>query len=139
MSRKIIAVVLGALVAVVLIIAIEALGHAVYPPPDGLDLTDPETLQAYIMEAPIGALMFVMGAWLVATLVGGLLACFIAREAPLVYSAIVGGLVLLGTIINLMSIPHPLWFSITAVLAIIAMIFITSRLGTSFVAAPAAD
>ncbi len=106
-SRKILAVVFGIVVAVVLIIAIEALGHAVYPVPDGLDLTDPEALQAYVMDAPIAALLFVLGAWLVATLVGGLLACFIAKESPLVYSAIIGGLVLLGTIINLMSIPHP--------------------------------
>ena len=139
MSRKILAVVFGIVIALVLIIAIEALGQVVYPPPDGLDLTDPETLQAYIMEAPIGALMFVMEACLVATLVGSLLACFIARKTPLVYSAIVGGLVLLGTIINLMSIPHPRWFSITSVVAIIATIFLSGRLGSSFVAAPADD
>ncbi len=138
-SRKILAVVFGIVVAVVLIIAIEALGHAVYPVPDGLDLTDPEALQAYVMDAPVAALLFVLGAWLVATLVGGLLACFIAKESPLVYSAIIGGLVLLGTIINLMSIPHPTWFSITAISAIIATIFVTSRLGSSFVTALDAD
>ncbi len=133
MIRKISAVVLGVVTAVVLIIAIEALGHAVYPPPDDLDTSNIEALQAYVMNAPLAALLFVMAGWLIATLVGGLLACFIARETPLVYAAIVGGLVLLGTIINLLSIPHPLWFSITSVLAIIATIFITGRLGSSFV------
>ena len=133
------AVVFGIVVAVVLIIAIEALGHAVYPVPDGLDLTEPEALQAYVMDAPIAALLFVLGAWLVATLVGGLLACFIAKESPLVYSAIIGSLVLMGTVINLISIPHPLWFSITSVLAIIATIFVTSRLGSSFITALDAD
>jgi hypothetical protein len=133
MQRKIFAVVLGVVVAVVVIIAIEALGHAVYPVPEGLDITNTEAMQAYVAGLPIGALLFVMGAWLVATLAGGLLACFIARETPLVYSAIVGGLVLLGTIINLISIPHPSWFSITSLLAIIAMIFVTGRLGSSFV------
>ena len=139
MIRKILAVVFGIVVAVVLIIAIEALGHAVYPMPDGLDFTNPEALKAYVMHAPIAALLLVLGAWLVATLVGGLLACFIAKESPLVYSAIIGGLVLMGTIINLISIPHPLWFSITSVLAIIATIFVTSRLGSSFVTALDAD
>lgn len=139
MIRKISAVVLGVLIAVILIIAIEALGHAVYPPPDGMDVTDREAIRAYVMGAPIAALLFVMAAWLVATFAGGLLACFIARETPLVYAAIVGGLVLLGTIINLLSIPHPLWFSITSLLAIIATIFVTSRLGSAFVPSPAAD
>lgn len=139
MQRKISAVVLGVVVAVVLIIAIEALGHSAYPLPEGLDISNSEAMQAYVMGLPIGALLFVMGAWLVATLAGGLLACFIARETPLVYAAIVGGLVLLGTVINLMSIPHPPWFSITSVLAIIAMIFLTGRLGTSFVSSSAAE
>ncbi len=139
MQRKISALVLGVVVAVVLIIAIEALGHSAYPVPEGLDISNSEAMQAYVMGLPIGALLFVMGAWLVATLAGGLLACFIARETPLVYAAIVGGLVLLGTVINLISIPHPPWFSITSVLAIIAMIFLTGRLGTSFVSSSATE
>ena len=139
MQRKISAVVLGVIVAVVVIITIEALGHAVYPVPEGLDITDTEAMHAYVVGLPIGALLFVMGAWLVATLAGGLLACFIARETPLVYSAIVGGLILLGTIINLMSIPHPSWFSITSVMVIIAMIFVTGRLGSSFVSSLTAE
>ena len=139
MQRKIVAVVLGVVVAVVLIIAIEALGHSVYPVPEGLDISNKEAMQAYVTNLPIGAQLFVMGAWLVATLAGGLLACFIARATPLVYAAIVGGLVLLGTIINLMSIPHPPWFSITSVLAIIAMIFVTGRLGSSFVSSSAVE
>ncbi len=139
MTRKILAVVFGVVVAVLLIIAIEALGHTVYPVPDGLDLANPEVLKAYMIDAPIAALLLVLGAWLVAALVGGLSVCFIAKESPLVYSAIIGGLVLMGTVINLISIPHPLWFSITSVVAIIATIFVTGRLGSSFVAALDAD
>jgi hypothetical protein len=134
MRRKIVAVVLGAVVAVVLIVGIEALGHAVYPPPANLDITDSDAMQAYVMSAPIGALLSVLAAWLVATLVDGLLACFVAREAPLANSAIVGGLVLLGTINNLVSIPHPPWFSATSIVAIIGTIFVTSRLGSAFAA-----
>ena len=60
MNRKISAVVLGVVTAVVLIIAIEALGHAVYPPPDDLDTSNIEALQAYVMNAPLAALLFVM-------------------------------------------------------------------------------
>ncbi len=104
MSRKILAVVFGIVVAFVLIITIEALGHTVYPVPDGLDLTNPEALKAYVMDAPIAALLLV-----------------------------------LGTVINLISIPRPLWFSMTSIVAIIATIFVTSRLGSTFVAAPDAD
>ena len=132
MRRKIVAVVLSAVVAVVLIVAIEALGHSVYPIPANLDITNSDAMQEYVMSAPVGALLSVLAAWLVATLVGGLLACFVAREAPLANSAIVGGLVLLSTIINLVSIPHPPWFSATSIVAIIGTIFVTSRRGSAF-------
>lgn len=132
MRRKIVAVVLGVVVAMILIVAIEALGHSVYPPPANLDITDSGAMQAYVMSAPVGALLSVLAAWLVATLVGGLVACFVAREAPLKNSAIVGGLVLLGTTVNLVSIPHPPWFSATSIVAIIGTIFVTSRLGSAF-------
>lgn len=139
MKRKILAVVLGVISAVVLIIAIEALGHSMYPLPADMDVSDTEAMKAYVMTLPVTALLIIMSAWIVATLVGGLLACFIARETPLIYAVIIGGLVLLGTIINLMSVPHPLWFSITSVLAIIATIFITGRIGSSFVSTSAID
>ena len=77
-SRKMLAVVFGTVVAVVLIIAIEALSHTIYPVPDGLDLTNPEILQAYVMGMPIAALLIVLGAWLVANTgrrIAGLLYC----------------------------------------------------------------
>ncbi len=136
MLRKILATVLGVLAAVIVIIAIESLGHAVYPPPGDLDITDKEAMQAYVAGLPLAALLFVMAAWIAATFAGGLLACFIARQMPLLYASIVGMLVLLGTIINLMSIPHPLWFSISSVLAIIATIFLAGWLGSNFATPP---
>jgi hypothetical protein len=139
MKRKIFAVVLGVIAAVVIIIAIEALGHSLFPLPAGMDVTDTDAMKAYIVTLPTAALLIVMAAWIIATLAGGIIACIIARETPLIYSAIIGGLVLLGTIINLMSLPHPLWFSITSVLAIIATIFITGRIGSAFVSTTAVD
>lgn len=139
MLSKILAVVLGVLAAVIVIIAIEALGHAMYPPPGDLDLTDRQVMEAYVAGLPLGALLFVMAAWIAATFAGGLLACFIAKEMPFVYASIVGMLVLLGTIINLMSIPHPLWFSIVSVSAIIATIFVTGWLGSNFFVKPGSE
>ena len=139
MVRRIAAAVLGIVAAGLIVAAIKKLGHSVYPVPPDIDFRDPVQFGNYVEGLPIGAFIFVDGGWTSGTLGGDLLACFIARETPLVYAAIVGSLVLLGTIMNLLSIPHPLWFSITSVLAIIATIFITGRLGSSFIASPAAD
>ena len=137
MLRKILAVVLGVVAAVIIIIAIEALGHSIYPPPDNLDVANREAMEVYVASLPLAALLFVMTAWIAATLAGGLLACFIAKERPFVYANIVGALVLIGTFINLMSITHPMWFSITAIAAIVATTLLAGNLGSKF-SAPAA-
>ena len=133
MIRKIAAVVLGVVLAFILIVAVESLSHAVYPPPADLDITDNAAMKAYVDSAPAGALLFVMAAWLFGTFGGGLLASLIGRESPVLYPMIIGGLVLLGTAINLVSIPHPTWFAITSVTAIAATVFATSRVAARVV------
>jgi len=132
MIRKIAAIVIGAFVAIALIAAVEILGHQVYPPPTGIDINDVAAMEAYAASLPIGALLFVGAAWMIGAFCGGILAAFIAREAAATNCIIVGGLVLAGTVMTLISIPHPLWFSITSVLAIVATIFVASRIGAIF-------
>ena len=132
MIRKIAAIVIGAFVAIALIATVEFFGHQVYPPPTGIDINDVAAMEAYAASMPTGALLFVGAAWMVGAFGGGILAAFIAREAAATNCIIVGGLVLAGTIMTLISIPHPLWFSITSVVAVIATIFVTSKIGAIF-------
>ncbi len=139
MLRKLIAIVLGIVTAVIVIVAVEALGHSIYPPPADLDIGNREAMQAYVAGLPLAALFFVMSAWIAATFAGGFVACFIAKQQPLLYAGIVGAMVLLGTIINLLSIPHPLWFSIVSVAAIVAATWVTARLGSMIVARASED
>jgi len=132
MLKNVLAVVLGAVVAVILIMIVETIGHSVYPPPQNLDFSDMNSMTDYIDTLPIGALLFVLGAWMTGTLGGGLLACFIAKDRPSVYAAIVGGMILLATLFTLIRIPHPLWFSITSIMAIALTAFLAGRIGASF-------
>ena len=134
MFRNVLAVVLGVVLAFVLIMIVERLGHAVYPPPTGIDFTDPGAVSEYVNSVPAGALLLVLTAWLTGALCGGLLACFIAKNRPAVYASIVGGLVLLGTIINLYMIRHPTWFVGLSLVAIAAITWIAGRIGERFVA-----
>ena len=66
---------------------------------------------------------------------GGILATVIAREAATTNCSIIGGLVLAGTIMTLISIPHPAWFSIVSIVAIVATTYVTSKIATCFVEA----
>jgi hypothetical protein len=135
MIRKIAAIVIGAFVAIALIAAVEYLSHQVYPPPSGIDIADPAAMKAYADSVPIGALLFIGAAWMIGTFGGGMLATFIAGEAAVTNCAIIGGLVLAGTIMTLISITHPVWFSIASIVAIIATTFITSKTAVYFIEA----
>ena len=135
MFRNVLAVVLGVVLAFVLIMALERLGHAIYPPPPEVDFANLEAVSAYVQTVPAGALLLVLAAWLIGTLGGGLLACFIAKNRAMVYASVVGGLVILGTVFNLYLIPHPIWFAILSLLALVITTWITGRIGETFVSA----
>ena len=65
---------------------------------------------------------------------GGMLAALVARETPMLYAAIVGGLVLVGTVLNLFAIPHPTWFAVSAIVGIVATVLVTGRLAPLLIA-----
>ena len=139
MIRKIAAIVIGAFVAMALIATVQLLGHQVYPPPPGIDINDAAAMEAYAAMVPTGALLFVGAAWMVGAFGGGILAAFIAREAATTNCMIVGGLVLAGTVMTIISIPHPLWFSIASVIAVVATIFVASKIGAVFATGSSAE
>jgi len=119
MIRNAAAFVVGIVTAFGAIWLIEKLGHTIYPPPADLDFSDPEAIRPYIATLPIFALLFPMFAWFIGTFAGSLVACYVGEARPILFTGVVGGLVLAATIANLIVIPHPLWFSIISVLGIV--------------------
>ena len=125
MGRKIGAGVLGVICAGLLVAATQWLGHQVYPVPPELDMTDLAEFRAFVSTLPVGALLFVMFSYMVGTFGGGYLSSWIVRDNFRLYTGIVGALVLLNAAITFVRIPHPLWFSMLSVLAIIATTYLT--------------
>ncbi|MDA0705062.1 MAG: hypothetical protein O2805_00195 [Proteobacteria bacterium] len=120
MLRDIFAGVLGVAIAVLIVFLSDELSHMMYPLPEGLDPTDYEALRPYIASMPLGAFLMVMGGWVVATLVGAVVAGRIGTAKAWVYPTLVGGLMFAATTATLIAIPHPLWFSAVSLLAILA-------------------
>ena len=130
MLKNVAGAIAGIVVAFVLIMAVEKVGHLVYPPPADLDFSDPEAVRPYIATLPFLALLFPMIAWVLGAFVGTVVACKIGTANPLLFAAIVGGLVLAGTISNLILIPHPVWFSIVSLVAIAASAWFAVRVAS---------
>ena len=129
MGKNIIAGIAGVVVAVALVWLIEVVGHSVYPPPPNLNFANADAMLAHTSTLPIGAFLFVGGAWFVATLCGTFAACKIGTAKPIVFAGVVGGLILIAAAANLIMIPHPLWFSILGVVGIIVAAWLGMTLG----------
>jgi pimeloyl-ACP methyl ester carboxylesterase len=118
LARGVGATVAGVLVAGLTIAGIEWLGHRLYPPPAGLKADDLEALAAHVAAMPIGALLFVLLAWLLGVFLGGLVAALLAGRRPRLYAGVIAAVILLGAIANFAMIPHPAWFMALTVLSL---------------------
>ncbi len=128
MLRSIGAGVVGLMIAILLVWLIEQIGHSIYPPPVDIDLSDPESARAQIAALPVGAVLFVGVAWVIGTFVGVSVACRIGRAKPVIYAVLVGGFVLAGAIAMIIIIPHPWWFTVVSLPAIVAAAYTAMRL-----------
>jgi hypothetical protein len=110
--RSILAVVLGFLLASIVMLAVEYAGHLLFTPP-GLDLRDPEVLKTAFINAPLGAQLFVLLAWVLGSLAGGWLAAWISGRVA--DALVLGAILLAAGIYNMVTIPSPLWFWVVGV------------------------
>ena len=135
MGRNIVAGIVGVVVAFALVWVVEMIGHTVYPPPEGLDFTDAEAMGNYIATLPIGAFLFVAGAWFAGATGGTCAACAIGTAKPMYLAVVVGGLVFIAASVNLVMFPHPIWFSVLGLVGIL----VGAGLGTMCKRAKAAN
>jgi hypothetical protein len=120
MLRDILAGIAGVAIAVAIVFLGDELSHMLYPFPADVDPNDADALRAYIATVPIAGFLMVMSGWVLGTFVGAVVAGRIGTTKAWVYPTIVGGLVFAATTATLIAIPHPLWFSIVSLLAILA-------------------
>lgn len=106
--RTVVGAIAGVLTACVIILIMEQLTLKLYPMPEGMDPTDIEAHREYARVAPAGALGFVLLGYALAAVAGGLVAALICHRRRAVL--VVSGLLVVASVANLSTIPHPLWF-----------------------------
>ena len=103
--RMLMGIIAGIVVAFLCIFAVEYIGHSLYPPPAGLDLSNPAD-QARLMAAmPATAKAFVLIAWFVGALAGAWTANRITGRS--LAGWVVALLVIAGGVATMLMIPHP--------------------------------
>lgn len=136
MGRTILGILAGMVTAWLLIMAFQFASGTLYPPPPGLDLTQPDQLAAFVAQAPPAAMALVLAGWVLGAFVGGWVAAKVARAHPLFAALMVGLLVLAGVVANNTMIPHPLWMTVLGVLLPLPASWLAARMARGGVAAP---
>lgn len=129
--RGVVAVLVAMVLGFLIITGIEWVSHGIYPPPTGIDLTRPDVLATLMLNAPVGALLFIALAHFLAALAGNLTALAINHRKRLP-AYIFSGLLIGGTAANLWMIPHPVWFMVVDLVGVMLALFLVFR----FVKAP---
>jgi hypothetical protein len=109
MIRNIGAVFVGLIVGSVANMALIMGSWAIYPPPEGLDMSDQAQMAAFIATLPTGAFLMAIVAHLAQAAIGGWVAARLAGSHPLRLAMIVGALSMLGGVANMFQIDAPTW------------------------------
>jgi hypothetical protein len=129
MVRKILAVVAGVVVGAVVVWVVQLLGHRVVPLPAGMDPTNMESVRAHMAEIPAAAFGFVLLGYVLGALVGGYTAARIGRAPRLALA--VGAILMVFGILNVVLIPHPLWFTVATFIVFLPAAWLGGRLAGS--------
>ena len=139
MIRDAIAVIVGLATGLILIYAIQKVGHTLYPPPENLDINDVEAARSYISQLPLLALLFPIISYFFGTLGGSFVGCAVGTARPAGLVGVIGLILLAFTIANLIRIPHPHWFSALAIAVVVGGALLAKRLATEISGTEARD
>jgi hypothetical protein len=127
--RNILAVIVGIVVGSVVNMSIINISSSVIPPPNGVDVTTFEGLNAtmHLFEPKHFLMPFLAHA--LGTFFGALAAALIAATYKLKFALSIGFLFLIGGTINVFILPSPLWFSaLDLIVAYIPMAYLGGKL-----------
>lgn len=128
MGRALLAVLAGIVVMALVVAGLEALGHALFPAPAGVDFTDPEVLRKLMQTLPLPSLAMVVAGWALGSLAGAWVAARIARRFRLSAALAIGAVMTLLVIANIAMVPHPVWMSIAGLFLPLPLAFLGWRI-----------
>jgi hypothetical protein len=128
--RNILAVIIGIIGGGFVNMGLVMLGGAVIPAPEGVDVTTMEGLKASMHLFGPQNFIFPFLAHALGTLVGAWMVALIAATRKMIFALVIGGLFLIGGIVNVFMLPSPVWFSaLDLIVAYIPMGWLGGKLG----------
>ena len=125
-ARGIAAILLGLVVAIIIVLITVSIGHMIFPPPAGLDMSNPEHQTRLMEQIPTGAKVAVVLAWFLGSLAGAATAIAIGRKvlAGWIVALLIGAMGVWTT----QMFPHPLWMVVGALFVPLIAVLVVKRL-----------
>lgn len=131
MGRTLLAVIAGAVVMWLTIFALEFIGHALFPPPPGLDPRSQADLASIMAQAPAGAMVMLVVAWIAGAFTGGLTAARLSHRHKRGAAIAVALLVMAGVAGMIYLVPdHPVWVSALGLLLPVPAALLAAHVAT---------
>lgn len=111
MGRTVLAVIAGLLAMAVVVFAVEALGHRLYPLPPDIDFDDSASVQSMVDAMPVAAKLLVVLGWALGSFVGAHIAVRLTPVHRRGAALSIGVAMVLLVAINASMIPHPAWMT----------------------------
>ena len=127
--KNILALVAGIIMGSIVNMGIIMLTSSIIPPPEGVDVTNMESLKSSLHLFEPRHFIFPFLAHALGTLVGAYIAALIAANNKLKFALGIGVFFLLGGITSVIMLPSPTWFS---VLDLVVAYIPTAWLGGKF-------
>ena len=129
--KKILAVILGIVIGSVVNMALVSISGSIIPPPDGVDVTTSEGLQARMHLFQPKHFIFPFLAHALGSFVGALVAAKIAPSSKLTFAMIIAVFFFIGGLASIMMLPSPIWFTfVDLVFAYFPMAYLAKSLVT---------
>jgi len=119
MARNIIGIIVGLTAAFFMTWGIQMINYSLFPMPEGLEVTDTEAMKKYVAGLPMTAYIIVLLSHILGAFVGAWVGSVVADSHERKISIGIGSFLLIMGLINLLSIPHPVWFIIVDLLVFI--------------------
>jgi len=128
MLMKILAGIVGIVVANITFMLIQFASGKIFGVPEGLDTTDMAAMTNYIATLPVTALLLVLFGYALGCFLGGFVMYKIAKWDSSVLPIVLGTLGTIGWILNISMIPQPIWMVVAGFFCFIPFALIGYRL-----------
>lgn len=126
-ARRVLAVLIGAAVALAVVSLGDFVAGRMWSPSPDTDLSTAGGLSAAMASIPTRALMVLVFGWVAAAAAGAFVATRLSPGRGQASGLIVTALLLVATIVNLLSIPHPVWVWVAAIMLMPAAGWLAAR------------